>query len=76
MNWKQILGPIILGILAFIGLKVFLAWRSSVVEAFGFSDGTLIQLSTSHVPTMEDVEQLRQQKRQIDSDLIDMTGSA
>ena len=76
MNWKQILGPIVIGVLAFIALKVFLSWRSHVVEAFGFSDGTLIQLSTSHVPTEEDVEQLRQQKRQIDHDLVDMTGSA
>ena len=45
-------------------------------EAFGMSPGTLVQLSSSHVPTEEDVEEQRAQNRQIRHDLIDMTGSA
>jgi len=46
------------------------------MEAFGYSEGTMVQLSSSHVPTMEDEEELLAMKRQIDHDLIDMTGSA
>ena len=45
-------------------------------EAFGMSPGTLVQLSSSHVPTEEDVDELRARNRQIRHDLIDMTGSA
>lgn len=45
-------------------------------EAFGMSPGTLVQLSSSHVPTGEDVEEQRALNRQIRHDLIDMTGSA
>jgi hypothetical protein len=55
---------------------VFLATRKHITEAFGYSEGTMVQLATSHVPTVEDEEQLRAMKRQIDHDLIDMTGSA
>lgn len=45
-------------------------------EAFGMSPGTLVQLSSSHVPTAEDVDEQRALNRQIRHDLIDMTGSA
>lgn len=45
-------------------------------EAFGMSPGTLVQLSSSHVPTEEDMGELRARNRQIRHDLIDMTGSA
>ena len=45
-------------------------------EAFGMSPGTLVQLSSSHVPTQEDVDEQRALNRQIRHDLIDMTGSA
>jgi len=45
-------------------------------EAFGMSPGTLVQLSSSHVPTEEDVDEQRDLNRQIRHDLIDMTGSA
>jgi len=45
-------------------------------EAFGMSPGTLVQLSSSHVPTGEDVDEQRALNRQIRHDLIDMTGSA
>jgi hypothetical protein len=75
MNLDKLILPIFIGILAFVLIKFFLASRDKVTEAFGFSDGTLIQLSSSHVPTQEDEEELIAQKRQIQSDLIDMTGS-
>jgi len=75
MNLDKLILPIFIGILAFVLIKFFLASRHKVMEAFGFSDGTLIQLSTSHVPTAEDEEELLAQKRQIDHDLVDLTGS-
>ena len=76
MKWEKLATPIIIGIVLFALFKLFLATKHRVMEAFGFSDGTLIQLASSHVPTAEDEEELRYMKRQIDHDLIDMTGSA
>jgi len=76
MKWEKLATPIIIGIVLFALFKLFLATKHRVMEAFGFSNGTLIQLASSHVPTAEDEEELRYMKRQIDHDLIDMTGSA
>jgi len=44
-------------------------------EAFGTSPGTMVQLASSHVPTEEDAEELRGYARQVNHDLIDMTGA-
>ena len=46
-------------------------------EGFGYSMGTMIQLSTSHVPnSLEEMEEEKEQYVQmINRDLIDMTGS-
>jgi len=76
MKLEKLLIPVIVGVVLFVLFKLFLATRSRVMEAFGYSEGTMVQLATSHVPTVEDEEQLRAMKRQIDHDLIDMTGSA
>ena len=46
------------------------------LEGFGTSPGTLVQLSTSHVPTEEDEYYLRYiYPRMVNRDLFDMTGS-
>lgn len=45
------------------------------IERFDNS-GALMQLSADHVPTEEDVKGLRAYRRQVQNDLIDMTGSA
>ena len=76
MKWEKLATPIIVGIVLFALFKLFLATKHRVMEAFGYSEGTMVQLATSHVPTMEDEEELLAMKRQIDHDLIDMTGSA
>ena len=76
MKWEKLATPIIVGIILFAIFKLFLATKHRVMEAFGYSEGTMVQLSTSHVPTAEDEQELLAQKRQIDRDLIDMTGSA
>lgn len=43
-------------------------------ESFDNS-GALMQLASSHVPTEEDVDEMRQYRRQVRHDLMDMTGS-
>jgi hypothetical protein len=73
---KNLVTPIIIGVVLFVLFKAFMATRRRILEAFGYSEGTMVQLSTSHVPTVEDEQQLRAMKRQIDHDLVDMTGSA
>jgi hypothetical protein len=73
---EKLLTPIIVGIVLFVLFKLFLASRARVMEAFGYSEGTMVQLASSHVPTMMDRQALLAQKRQIQQDLIDMTGSA
>jgi hypothetical protein len=47
------------------------------IEQFGFSNGTLVQLATSHVPRnqQEVDDQNRQEWAQVQHDLYDMTGS-
>ncbi len=55
-------------------LFVLLAFRSRT-EAFD-NTGALIQLASSHVPTEEDVAEMQAYRRQVRSDLVDMTGSA
>jgi formate hydrogenlyase subunit 4 len=59
---------------AAILLFVLLAVRSNT-EPFD-NTGALMQLASSHVPTEEDVEDARMYRRQVQSDLVDMTGSA
>jgi hypothetical protein len=76
MKLEKLVTPIIIGIILFILFKVFLATRKHITEAFGYSEGTMVQLATSHVPTAEDEDALLAMKQQIDHDLIDMTGSA
>ena len=44
------------------------------VKEFFQSAGTVVQLETSHVPTEEDVLAMRQERRRIRADLLDMTG--
>ena len=45
------------------------------IERFDNS-GALMQLSADHVPTEQDVRDMRSYRRQVRQDLIDMTGSA
>jgi hypothetical protein len=47
------------------------------IEQFGFSNGTLVQLATSHVPRnqQEVDDQNRKEWAQVQHDLYNMTGS-
>ncbi len=75
MKLEKLIIPVLIGIAAFVLIKVLLASRHRIKEAFGYSAGTMVQLSSSHVPTEEDADELIAERRQIQHDLIDLTGS-
>ena len=45
-----------------------------VIEGFGAQGGEMVQLRTSHVPTMADVDEWKAEQKQIRKEIIDMTG--
>ena len=76
MKLEKLVIPVLIGVVIFVLLRMFFNSRRSTKEAFGYSEGTMVQLATSHVPTEMDERALLAQKRQIDHDLVDMTGSS
>ena len=61
-------------VLTLVGL-ILAPFAPLIEEAFGAQGGEMVQLATSHVPTAEDGAAWEREKRQIQKDLIDMTGS-
>jgi len=45
-----------------------------IEELFGAQGGELVQLQTSHVPTLLDVQGMEQERRQVKREIVDMTG--
>ena len=43
-------------------------------EAFGAQGGEMVQLAAGHVPTMEDVREDREERRQVLREIANMTG--
>ena len=43
-------------------------------EMFGEQGGAMVQLATSHVPTMEDVDDMEEEREQVRKEIVDMTG--
>ncbi len=43
-------------------------------EMFGAQGGEMVQLATSHVPTMEDVDEMEEEREQVRKEIVDMTG--
>ena len=43
-------------------------------EAFGAQGGEMVQLAAGHVPTMEDVREDREERRQMMREIANMTG--
>lgn len=61
----------LLGVLIVVGIFIY---RTLQTEGFGFSNGTMIQLRTSHVPTTAELEDGGlQYARQVKHDLAAMT---
>lgn len=56
-------------------LLALFATLVGVREAFGMSPGTLTQLESSHVPTMEDVRAARREVSEENREIAAMTGS-
>jgi hypothetical protein len=67
----------VLSLVGLLFIVLLLGLLSKVKEGFGYSMGTMIQLQTSHVPgSVEEMEEEEQAYlRQVQHDLIDMTGS-
>ena len=63
----------LIALLIFVIIVVKLVKRT--IERFDNS-GALMQLSADHVPTEGDLRGLKAYRRQVQNDLIDMTGSA
>ncbi len=42
-------------------------------EMFGTQGGTIIQLESNHVPTMEDVDEMEEERKQMRREIINMT---
>ena len=43
-------------------------------EAFGAQGGEMVQLAAGHVPTMEDVREEKEERRQVMREIANMTG--
>lgn len=64
---------VVAAVLLFFVLAFDMMKKGAKKESFDNS-GALMQLSADHVPTREDVGEMRQYRRQVRQDLMDMTG--
>jgi xanthine dehydrogenase iron-sulfur cluster and FAD-binding subunit A len=55
--------------------SIFLMFLVPVVyEAFGAQGGEMVQLAAGHVPTAEDLREQEQEARQVQKEIVNMTG--
>ena len=47
---------------------------SPLKEMYGTQGGMAVQLATSHVPTLEDVDEMEEEREQMRKEIVDMTG--
>lgn len=69
--WTVILSFLLLSL---IGLLIA-PFVPLVMEKFGAQGGEMVQLASSHVPTMEDVREEEEEQKQVASDILNMTGA-
>lgn len=61
-------------ILTLVILIILMAgFNMAKVETFGMSPGTLVQLSTSHVPTEQDLYEVKAENERVRRDIANMT---
>ena len=60
--------------LIFLAGFVLTLGLGSRYEAFGAQGGEMVQLAAGHVPTMEDVREGREERRQVLREIANMTG--
>jgi len=46
----------------------------AVYERFGAQGGEMVQLAAGHVPTAEDLREQEQEARQVQKEIVNMTG--
>jgi hypothetical protein len=63
-------------VLLSIASMVMVMFAPVVEELFyGAQGGEMVQLQTSHVPTLSDLDAMKEERKQVQRDLIQMTGS-
>lgn len=60
--------------LIFLAGFVLTIGLGSRYEAFGAQGGEMVQLAAGHVPTMEDVTEAKEERRQMMREIASMTG--
>jgi hypothetical protein len=68
---------IVLSIVLLSIASMVMAMFTPVVEElfYGAQGGEMVQLQTSHVATLSDLDAMEEERKQVQRDLIDMTGS-
>lgn len=62
--------------LLLISLAGYVVSLAIPIESFfGAQGGEMVQLAAGHVPTREDVEEEKEEARQVERDLVEMTGA-
>lgn len=64
--------------LSFLGLSLagYILSRVVPYEAFfGAQGGEMVQLAAGHVPTMADIEEDKEEQKQVYKEIVNMTGS-
>ena len=67
--WTVMISVMLLTVVANLLLMVV-----PIEEMFGTQGGTMVQLRTSHVPTLDDIDDIKREKEQIMKEVINMTG--
>ena len=71
------ISPMVVVILSFLGLSLAGYILSRVVhyEAFfGAQGGEMVQLAAGHVPTAADLEEAKEEQKQVYKEIVNMTG--
>lgn len=71
------LSPMFVVVLSFLGLSLagYILSRVVPYEAFfGAQGGEMVQLAAGHVPTMADIEDAKEEQKQVYKEIVNMTG--
>jgi hypothetical protein len=72
------ISPMMVVMLSFLGLSLagYILSRVVPYEAFfGAQGGEMVQLAAGHVPTMADIEEDKEEQKQVYKEIVNMTGS-
>ena len=73
------MSPFVVVVLSFILISfaglVLAPFFPEVMEKFGAQGGEMVQLATSHVPTAQDAEDMKEEEEQVAREVYNMTGS-